>query len=207
MQAKRFWLWRGPLNWWWDLSISLMGEGMGSTEGGEGAKLWSRIPPLIIGEPCTQPLALFNAICRLVLTRLENFQIANFRMHIPMELKVGLTSNQAVNSSLSVVSRSKKRNWQIRTMKGLWWVLEVQGSPQIFHFLWPDPNENNHRLYFCILCNKNGIKGLWGDKGRPHWVPDRPSSFNGPYYRPTIHPTWPFIYWLYLCILAPISSI
>ena len=27
--------------------------------------------------------------------------------------------------------------------------------------------ENNYWLYFCILCNKNGIKGLLGDKGRP----------------------------------------
>ena len=26
-------------------------------------------------------------------------------------------------------------------------------------------------LYFCILCNKNGIKGLWGDKGRPSLGP------------------------------------
>ena len=57
-------------------------------------------------------------------------------------------------------------------------------------------------LYFYILCNKNGIKGLWGDKGRPHWVQDPPWSFNGPYHGPTIHQTWPFIYWLYFCILC-----
>ena len=24
---------------------------------------------------------------------------------------------------------------------------------------------------FCILCNKNGIKGLWGHKGRPSLGP------------------------------------
>ena len=87
-------------------------------------------------------------------------------------------------------------------MKGPWRVLSVEGSLHIFHFLWPDPNENNYWLYFCILCNKNGIKGLWGDKGRPHWVQDPPWSFNGPYHGPTIHQTWPFIYWLYFCILC-----
>ena len=56
-------------------------------------------------------------------------------------------------------------------MKGPWRVLEVQGSPQIFHFLWPDPNENNYWLYLSIQCNKNGIKGLRGDKGRPSLGP------------------------------------
>ena len=86
-------------------------------------------------------------------------------------------------------------------MKGPWRVLSVEGSLHIFHFLWPDPNENNYWLYFCILCNKNGIKGLWGDKGRPHWVQDPRWSFNGPCHGPAIHPTWPFIYWLYFCIL------
>ena len=29
-------------------------------------------------------------------------------------------------------------------MKGPWRALLVQGSAQIFHFLWPDPNENNY---------------------------------------------------------------
>ena len=33
----------------------------------------------------------------------------DFQMIISLEPKVGLTSNQAVNSSLSVVSRSKKK--------------------------------------------------------------------------------------------------
>ena len=33
---------------------------------------------------------------------------ANFKMLIPRDPKVGLTSNQAVNSSLFIVSRSKK---------------------------------------------------------------------------------------------------
>ena len=33
----------------------------------------------------------------------------NFQMLIPLEPKVGLTSNQAVNLSLSIVSRSKKK--------------------------------------------------------------------------------------------------
>ena len=56
-------------------------------------------------------------------------------------------------------------------MKGPWRALLVQGSPQILHFLWPDPNENNHWLYLCILCRKNGIKGLRGDKSRPSLGP------------------------------------
>ena len=25
-------------------------------------------------------------------------------------------------------------------------------------------------LYICILCNKNGIMGLWGHKGPLYWV-------------------------------------
>ena len=29
-------------------------------------------------------------------------------------------------------------------MKGPCQSILVQGSPQIFHFLWPDPNENNY---------------------------------------------------------------
>ena len=89
----------------------------------------------------------------------------DFQTLIPQEPKVGLTSNQAVNSSLSVVSRSKKKDWPNRTMKGPWRALSVQGSLHILHFLWHHPNENSYWLYFCILCNKNGIKGLWGDKG------------------------------------------
>ena len=56
-------------------------------------------------------------------------------------------------------------------MKGPWWALSFQGAFQIFHFLWPDPNANNYWLYLCILCNKNGLKGLWGDKGRPSLGP------------------------------------
>ena len=62
-------------------------------------------------------------------------------------------------------------------MKGPWRVLEVQGSPQIFHFLWPDPNENNYWLY--------GIKGLWGDKGRPSLGP-------GPALVLQWTPPWPY---------------
>ena len=56
-------------------------------------------------------------------------------------------------------------------MKGPWRVLSVQGSLHILHFLWHHPNENSYWLYFCILCNKNGIKGLWGHKGPPSLGP------------------------------------
>ena len=66
------------------------------------------------------------------------------------------------------------KNWPIRTIKGPWRALSVQGSHHIFHFLWYHPNENSYWLYFCILCNKNGIKGLWGDKGWPSLGPGPP---------------------------------
>ena len=36
----------------------------------------------------------------------------------------------------------------------------------------------------------------------PHWAQDPPWSSNGPCHCPTIHLTWPFIYWLYFCILC-----
>ena len=50
------------------------------------------------------------------------------------------------------------------------------------------PNEVVHWLYLCILCNKNGIKGIWGDKGPPSLGPDSalvlqwtlPWSYNTP---------------------------
>ena len=63
----------------------------------------------------------------------------DFQKLIPLEPKVELTSNQAVNSSLSVVSRSKKKftKWDHER------ALLVQGSPQIYHFLWPDPNKTS----------------------------------------------------------------
>ena len=42
------------------------------------------------------------------LTPRVNPNPTGFQMLIPLELKVGLLSNQAVNSSLSIVSRPKK---------------------------------------------------------------------------------------------------
>ena len=47
--------------------------------------------------------------------------------------------------------------------------------------------------------------GSWDSgetKVNPHWAQDPPWSFNGPCHGPTIHQTWPFIYWLYFCILC-----
>ena len=32
---------------------------------------------------------------------------------------------------------------------------------------WPKGENLLYWPHFCILSNKNGIKGLWGDKGRP----------------------------------------
>ena len=55
------------------------------------------------------PLELIGAMCS---PTVGGGQICpqDFQMLIPQEPKVGLTSNQAVNSSLSVVSRSKKKD-------------------------------------------------------------------------------------------------
>ena len=106
------------------------------------------------------------------------------------------------NSSLSIVSRSTEKNWPIRTMKGPWRVLSVQGSLHILHFLWHHPNENSYWLYFCILCNKNGIKGLWGHKGQPSLGVGPALVLQCTTHGPTIHPTLPFIYCLYFCILC-----
>ena len=62
----------------------------------------------------------------------------------------------------------------------------MEGVPSNFLFLWPDPNENNYWLYFYIQCNKNGIKGLWGDKGLPSLGP-------GPALVLQWTLTWPYI--------------
>ena len=119
-----------------------------------------------------------------------------------LEPNVGLTSNQAVNWSLSVVSRSKKKDWPNRTMKGPWRALSVQGSLHILHFLWHRPNENSYWLYFCILCNKNGIKGLWGHKGPPSLGPGPALVLQWTLPWPYNTPNMVFIHWLYFCILC-----
>ena len=51
-------------------------------------------------------------------------------------------------------------------------------------------------------ATKMGSRDSGETKVDPHWVQDPPWSFNGPCHGPKIHPTWPFIYWLYLCILC-----
>ena len=47
-----------------------------------------------------------------------------------------------------------------------------------------------------------GSRATGDTKVHPYWVKDPPWSFNGPCHGPTIHQTWPFIYWLYFCILC-----
>ena len=61
--------------------------------------------------------------------------------------------------------------------------------------------------YFCILCNKNGIKGLWEHKGRPSLGlgPTLVLQWTLPW--PVIHLTWPFLFWLYFCILCKKNGI
>ena len=54
-----------------------------------------------------------------------------FKSLISREPKVGLTSNQAVNLSLSIVLRPMKKNWSVWTMKGPWRALFYQGSPEV----------------------------------------------------------------------------
>ena len=66
------------------------------------------------------------------------------------------------------------------------------------------PHKGNwlYWLYFCILCNKNGIKGLWGHK-------DQSSLGLGPALVLQWTLPWPYntpntalIYWLYFCIIC-----
>ena len=47
-----------------------------------------------------------------------------------------------------------------------------------------------------------GSRDSGDTKVHPHWVWDPPWSFKGPCHGPTIHQTWPFMYWLYFCILC-----
>ena len=55
---------------------------------------------------------------------------------------------------------------------------------------------------FAFYATKMGSRATGDTKVHPHWVKDPPWSFNGPCHGPTIHQTWPFIYWLYFCILC-----
>ena len=55
---------------------------------------------------------------------------------------------------------------------------------------------------FAFYATKMGSMDSGETKIDPHWVKDPPWSFNGPWHGPTIHPTWPFIYWLYFCTLC-----
>ena len=55
---------------------------------------------------------------------------------------------------------------------------------------------------FAFYVTKMGSRDSGEIKVDPHWVQEPPWSFNGPCHGPTIHQTWPFIYWLYFCILC-----
>ena len=55
---------------------------------------------------------------------------------------------------------------------------------------------------FAFYATKMGSRDSGDTNVDPHWVQDPPWSFNGPCHGPTIHTTWPFIYWLYFCILC-----
>ena len=56
-------------------------------------------------------------------------------------------------------------------------------------------------LYIGYICAFYATKRDQLTKVNPNWVQDPPWSFNGPCHGLTIHPTWPFIYWLYFCVL------
>ena len=61
------------------------------------------------------------------------------------------------------------RGTQRSTLIGSWTCLDPSMDPchgPTIHLTWPFI----YWLYFCILCNKNGIKGLWGHKGQPSFV-------------------------------------
>ena len=48
---------------------------------------------------------------------------------------------------------------------------------------------------FAFYATKMGSRDSGETKVGPHWLKDLPWSFNGPCHGPTIHPTWPFIYY------------
>ena len=56
-------------------------------------------------------------------------------------------------------------------MKGPWWAFLVQGSPQIFLFLWSDPNENNYWLpnmaLYILAIFVHSMQQKWGQKCQP----------------------------------------
>ena len=55
---------------------------------------------------------------------------------------------------------------------------------------------------FAFYATKIGSRDCGKTRVDPHWVQDPHWSFNGHCHGPTIHPTWPFIYWLYFHILC-----
>ena len=55
---------------------------------------------------------------------------------------------------------------------------------------------------FLHCMQQKWDQGPLETKVDPHWVQDPPWSFNGLWHGPTIHPSWPFIYWLYFRILC-----
>ena len=97
----------------------------------------------------------------------------NFQMLIPQEPKVGLTSNQAVNSSLIVVSRLNK-NWPIPTMKEPWRTLLVQGSPKFSTFYGLTQMKIVIGYIFAFYSTKMGSRVSEETKIDPHWVQDTP---------------------------------
>ena len=54
---------------------------------------------------------------------------------------------------------------------------------------------------FAFYATKMGSMDSGETKFDHDWVHDPPWSFNGPCHGPTIHPTWPFIYWIDFCFL------
>ena len=110
-----------------------------------------------------------------------------FQIIIALEPNVGSTSDQAVNSSLSVVPRSKKKIDQFGPWKDHGGSFQCTG-PSIFStFYGLTQIEIIIGYFFAFYATQMGSRATGDTKVHPYWVKDPPWSFNGPCHGPTIH--------------------
>ena len=75
----------------------------------------------------------------------------------------------------------------------------------VLQYTWHDPLYIGYILH--SMMKQNGIKELWGHKGQP-LLGLRPTLvLQWTCHGSTIHLTWPFIYWLYFCLLCDKNGI